>query len=187
MQNDALHIGHVHFCCNQTSSLYLFWRAANHLAIHSSHHIGRQWQVSQRAELGRSFPFASTSEHCFCNFVLGVALEQARHKSSSWSQRYFGFAVISSLNTSMNRSNTDRWIIKLTPDNTVIGRSMRSCSSLKSNEFTRIENSDVPFLVGFTMMLTNCTDSVESSLIKCVSLYCVMKILIVNEMVNAVF
>lgn len=94
---------------------------------------------------------------------------QAKHESSSWSLWYFGFLAIKSLNASTKRSITDR--LKLTPDSTTIGRWIRSWSSLKSRAFTRIANSVMPVRVGFTMMLTNCTDSGESWLIRCVSLY----------------
>lgn len=83
MQNVVLHIGHEHFCCSQTSFACSLCFEANHLAIQSTHHIGRQKQLPQRAASGSGAPFASTSVQRFCSLMSGVACIQAKHESSS--------------------------------------------------------------------------------------------------------
>lgn len=89
-----------------------------------------------------------------------------RRTSSVW---YFGLRDICCLNTSMNRSITV--LLNETPSKIVIGRSIRSCSVLKSKALMRIVNSDTPARVGFTRIFTNWIASVDISLKSCESLY----------------
>lgn len=152
---------------SQVSRSLWFCRLANHRPRQVTHHIGWQKQFVQFVSRG--------AVQLLEIFTSGAFVIQAKHVSTlAVADEYLGFFLASDTKTSMNRSISDVW--NLTDDKTVIGRLTRSWRSLKSKEFIRIEKFFTPVLVGFTWMLTNWTESIESWIdMRCESLLSTIK------------